>query len=327
MVNRPDRANDEGNMKPILFWVLAALAVTSVNTFAQAPVRFEDDKLPVFSVDVANVDVLFTVIDKKGKSVRNLKREHFRVFEDGHPQTITTFNAEASLPLTVALLIDVSGSVRDKLRFEQEAAARFFESTLVPSKDSAVAMSFDTRVDVIQDYTDDAAVLARSMRKMRAGGGTALFDAVQVAVTRKLKEREGRRVLVIISDGDDTASRTTLADAVAAAQKNDVIIYGISTNGSNFWGEKNRRGDEILKRLIEPTGGKVFSPSKAQDLSSNFQDITQELRYQYGLSYNSTNLARDGGYRQIRIESSDTRHIVRARAGYFAPSPQGVAGR
>ena len=314
-------------MKPTLFWILVVFAVVSVSSFAQGPLAFEDEKLPVFTVDVANVDVFFTVTDRKGKCVRNLKREHFRVFEDGYPQTITTFSADSSLPLTVGLLVDVSGSVRDKLKFEQEAAAHFFQSTLVPSKDSAVAMSFDTRVELIQDFTDDTAMLARSLRRMRAGGGTALFDAVQVAVTRKLREREGKRVLVIISDGDDTASRTTLPDTIAIAQRNDVIIYAISTNASGLWGEKNRRGDDILKKLVEPTGGRVFSPTKVQDLDSNFQDITQELRYQYGLSYSSTNLARDGGYRHIRIEPSDGRYVVRARSGYFAPPLTGVAGR
>ena len=314
-------------MKPIPIWLSVVFAVTSTTAFAQVTSVYEDDKLPVFSVDVANVDVLFTVTDRKGKAVRNLKREHFKVYEDGYPQTITTFSAGNSLPLSIALLVDVSGSVRDRLKFEQDAAAHFFDSTLVPNKDSGVAMTFDTRVELLQDFTDDAATLARSMRKMRAGGGTALFDAVQVAVTRKLKDREGKKILVIISDGDDTASRTTLVDAVAAAQRNDVIVYAISTNGSGFWGEKNRRGDDILRKLVEPTGGKVFSPAKAQDLASNFQDITQELRYQYGLSYSSTNLARDGGYRRIRVEASDERYLIRARAGYFAPHPPGVAGR
>lgn len=326
MVNRPHRANDEGNMKPILFW-LSVVFIAATTAFAQGPAVIAEENLPVFSVDVANVDVLFTVTDKKGKSVRNLKREHFKVYEDGYPQTITTFSAGDSLPLSIGLLVDVSGSVRDRLKFEQEAAVHFFESTLVPNKDNAVAMTFDTRVDLIQDFTDSAATLARSMRKVRAGGGTALFDAVQVAVIRKLKDREGKKILVIISDGDDTASRTSLSDAVAVAQRNDVIVYAISTNASGMWGEKNRRGDDILRKLVEPTGGKVFSPAKASDLSSNFEDITQELRYQYGLSYNSTNLARDGGYRRIRVEPFDERYIVRARAGYFAPAPQGVAGR
>jgi VWFA-related protein len=314
-------------MKRIQLWFLIGFTFIASNTFPQIPTVPQDEKLPIFSIDVANVDVLFTVTDRKGRSVRNLKQEHFRVYEDDSQQTITTFSAGANLPLNIALLVDVSGSVRDKLRFEQEASAEFFRSTLIRNKDSAVAITFDTRVELIQDYTDDPGILSKSLRRMRAGGGTALFDAVYLAVTRKLKDREGKRILVIISDGEDTASRTSLADAVNTAQRNDVIIYAVSTNSSG-WGDRSRRGEDILHALTEPTGGRVFSPSKAEDLGSSFRDITQELRYQYGLSYSSTNLVRDGGYRQIRIEPSDKKYVVRAREGYFAPvTTAGVVGR
>jgi len=316
-----------GSMKKTFLYIWIGFVLVSASTFAQAPVAVQDEKPPVFSVDVASVDVLFTVTDKKGRSVRNLKQEQIKVYEDDNPQTITTFSAEANLPLTIALLIDVSGSVRDKLRFEREAAERFFESTLARGKDRALAITFDTRVELIQDYTDDPDQLARSMRRIRAGGGTALYDAVQVAVNRKLKDQEGRRILVMITDGDDTASRSTLVDALTAAHRNDVIIYIISTNSSGFWGDKNWQGDDILKKLAEPTGGRVFSPTKASELSSSFRDIAQELRLQYALSYSPTNLARDGGYRQIRIEAPDKRHVVRARAGYYAPRSGDVAGK
>lgn len=315
-------------MKRTLFWIWIGCVIASVNTFAQAPEALQGEKPPVFSVDVASVDVLFTVTDKKGKCIRNLRPDQVRVYEDDFPQTITNFSAEANLPLTVALLVDVSGSVRDKLRFEREAAERFFESTLIKGKDRAVAITFDTRVELIQDYTDDPSQLARSMRKMRAGGGTALFDAVQVAVIRKLKDQEGRRILVVITDGDDTASKGTLADALTAAQRNDVIIYVISTNSTGFWGgESNWRGDDILHRLADPTGGRVLAPSKASDLTSKFREISEELRLQYALSYSPTNLARDGAFRQIRIEPPDKRHVVRAREGYFAPRSGDLAGR
>src|SRR5262245_40201634 len=252
-----------GNMKKSLFCLCIGFVVTWASTFAQTPLIIQEEKPPVFSVDVASVDVLFTVMDKKGRVVRNLRSDQIRVYEDDFPQTITTFSAEANLPLNIALLIDVSGSVRDKLRFERDAAEQFFKSTLIRGKDRAVAITFDTRVELVQDFTDDAEQLARSMRKIRAGGGTALFDAIQVSVNRKLKDQEGRRILVVITDGDDTASKTTLVDAINTAQRNDVIIYVVSTNSSGFWGEKNWLGDETLERLSEPTGGRVFAPSKA----------------------------------------------------------------
>jgi len=313
-------------MKRTFLYICIGFVLASAS-LAQVPVTLLDDKPPVFTVDVASVDVLFTVTDKKGRAVRNLKQEQVKVFEDDNPQTITTFSSEANLPLTIALLIDVSGSVRDKLKFEREAAERFFESALARGKDRALAITFDTRIELIQDYTDDPAQLARSMKRIRAGGGTAFYDAVQVAVNRKLRDQEGRRILVVITDGDDTASRSTIADALTAAQRNDVIIYVISTNSTGFWGDKNWNGDDLLKKLAEPTGGRVFSPAKASDLGSNFKDIAQELRLQYALSYSPTNPARDGAYRQIRIESPDKKHVVRARAGYYAPRSGDVAGR
>jgi Ca-activated chloride channel family protein len=315
-----------GNMKRFFLCIWIGFVVASANAFAQTRGARQEQKPPVFSVDVASVDVLFTVTDQKGRSVRNLKQEQIKVYEDDNPQPITTFSAEAKLPLTIALLIDVSGSVRDKLRFEREAAERFFDSILIRGKDRALAITFDTTIELIQDYTDDSKQLAKSMGRIEAGGGTALYDAVQFAVNRTLRDQRGRRILVMITDGDDTASRSTLAAASIAAQRNDVIIYVISTNSSGFDGEKSREGDDVLRRLAEPTGGRVFSPAKASQLSSSFKDIAQELRLQYALSYSPTNPGRDGAYHQIRIEGPDKRYVVRARAGYYAPRGD-VAGR
>jgi VWFA-related protein len=308
-------------MRKALETFLIGFALVSASILAQVPHAPEDGKPQVISVNVTSVNVLFTVTDKKGKSIRNLTQEHFRVYEDNRRQTITNFSSEANLPLTIALLIDTSGSVRDRLPFEQEAAGRFFQSTLVRQKDRAVVMSFDTNVTLIQDYTDDSDTLTRAIRKMSAGGGTALFDAAYLAVTKKLVGQDGRRILVVITDGDDTASRLSLDEALEAAQRNDVIIYAISTNSRGLGGEKNRNGDEVLKKFAEITGGKVFFPSRIEDLSSSFRDITQELRFQYALAYSPVNLARDGRFRRIRVEPSDKRYLVRARTGYFAPSP------
>jgi Ca-activated chloride channel homolog len=313
------------DMKEALGTFFTGFALLTSGPLAQVP---EAGKPQVISVDVTSVNVLFRVTDKKGKSVRNLTQDHFRVYEDNRRQTITNFSSEGNLPLTVALLIDTSGSVRDKLRFEQEAAGRFFQSTLVPDRDRAVAMSFDTNVTLIQDYTGDPGVLSRAIRRMSAGGGTALFDAIYLAVTKKLTGQDGRRILVVITDGDDTASRLSLNDALDAAQRNDVILYAISTNSPGLGGAKNRGGDEALKKLCEATGGKVFFPARIEDLSSNFRDITEELRFQYALAYSPINLVRDGGFRRIRVEPSDKRYMVRARTGYFAPLPGAdTAGR
>src|SRR3954471_23308850 len=164
------------------------------------------------SVNVDLVDLLVSVADKKGKFITNLKKEDFKVFEDERVQSITNFSSETDLPLTIALLVDTSGSIRDKLRFEQEAAIEFFYSTLRKGKDKALIISFDSGVDLQQDFTDDPEALANAVRKIRAGGGTSLYDAVYLAVTEKLAEQDGRRVLIMISDGDDNSSRLSLTE-------------------------------------------------------------------------------------------------------------------
>src|SRR5262249_42797684 len=178
-----------------------------------APSASGDDQ--TLSVNVDLVNILFTVADRKGKFVTNLKKEDFKVFEDERLQSITNFSSESDLPLTIALLVDTSGSIRDKLKFEEEAAIEFFYSTLQRGKDKALLMSFDSGVDLIQDFTDDPEKLATEIRKIRAGGGTSLYDAIYLAVNKKLSTQTGpgRRVVILITDGDDNSSRISLTEA------------------------------------------------------------------------------------------------------------------
>src|SRR5437879_7665324 len=159
---------------------------------AEAPAKAADDQ--TISVNVDLVNILFTVADRKGKFVTNLRKDDFRVFEDERTQAITNFSSETDLPLTIALLVDTSGSIRDKLRFEQEAAIEFFYSTLQRGKDKALVISFDSGVDLLQDFTDDPEKLADAVRKIRAGGGTSLYDAIYLSVTQKLVGQSGRQI-------------------------------------------------------------------------------------------------------------------------------------
>jgi len=175
----------------------------------QSPKPTDDQTI---SVNVDLVNILFTVADRKGKFVTNLRKDDFRVSEDEKAQMITNFSSETDLPLTIALLVDTSGSVRDKLRFEQEAAIEFFYSTLQRTKDKALIISFDSGVDLLQDFTDDPEKLADAVRKIRAGGGTSLYDAIYLAVSQKLKGQSGRRVVILITDGDDNSSRVSLTE-------------------------------------------------------------------------------------------------------------------
>ena len=274
----------------------------------------------IISVDVNLVNILFTVADKKGKVVTNLKKEDFRVYEDDRLQNITNFSSESNLPLTIALLVDTSGSIRDKLKFEEDAAIEFFYSTLQRGKDRACVISFDSGVDLIQDFTDDPEKLANKVRQIRAGGGTSLYDALFLAVTKQLAGQQGRRVVILITDGDDNASRMSLTETLEAAQKNDVTIYSISTNSAAYFGSKEQdRGDKTLKKFSEETGGKPFFPLKIQDLASSFLDIHDELRSQYQIGYRTSNAKQDGTFRRIRIDVTDKKYKARARSGYYMP--------
>jgi Ca-activated chloride channel family protein len=287
-------------------------------TPAPSAARPGDDQ--TLSIEVNLVNILFTVADRKGKFVTNLKKDDFKVYEDEKLQTITNFSSESNLPLTISLLVDTSGSIRDKLRFEEEAAIEFFYSTLQRGKDKALVISFDSAVELLQDFTDDPEALADKIRKIRAGGGTSLYDAIYLAVNQKLAGTNGRRIVILITDGDDNSSRVSMTETLEAAQKNEVTIYAISTNSAAFFGSKEQeRGDKTLKKFAEETGGKAFFPLKIQDLASSFLDIHDELRSQYQIGYRPLNANRDGTFRRIRVDVTDKRYKARARAGYYMP--------
>jgi VWFA-related protein len=288
-------------------------------TTASPPAQKPQDEQTI-SVEVNLVNILFTVADRKGKFVTNLRKDDFKVYEDERIQTITNFSSESNLPLTIALLVDTSGSIRDKLRFEEEAAIEFFYSTLQRGKDKALVISFDSGVDLLQDFTDDPEKLADKIRKIRAGGGTSLYDAIYLAVNQKLAGQNGRRIVILITDGDDNSSRVSLTETLEAAQRNEATLYAISTNSTAFFGSKEQeRGDKTLKRLAEETGGKAFFPLKIQDLASSFLDIHDELRSQYQIGYRPLNAKQDGTFRRIRVDVSDKRYKARARSGYYMP--------
>lgn len=307
-------------------FVLALAAMVGVNLVSaqepqqdQEPTDQRDDQ--TITVDVDLVQVLFTATDRRGRLYTRLTEGDVRVFEDGIEQIITVFDSETDLPLTIALLIDTSGSIRDKLRFEQEAAIEFFYSTIERNRDKGMLVAFDSGVDLLQDFTDNPETLAEAVRKIRAGGGTSLYDAISLSISEKITQQpEGRRVLIVISDGDDNASRVSLTETLEMAQKNDVVIYAISTNSTaNFGNRAQARGDKTLKTFAEETGGKAFFPFKIEDLAVSFADISEELRAQYTLAYIPTNAVRDGTYREIEVRPSDKDFKVKARKGYYAP--------
>jgi VWFA-related protein len=219
------------------------------------------------------------------------------------------------------MLIDTSNSVRGRLRFEQEAAINFLETALRPDKDLAFVVAFDVEPQLIQDYTDDMEKLSNAIRGLQAGGVTSLYDAIFFSCKEKLlffppPEPYLRRVMIVISDGQDNQSVHTREEALSMAQRAEVTVYTISTNGTGAEG----KGDRTLRRLADETGGHSFFPFEASDLAANFQEIARVLRSQYSLAYVSTNAAHDGTFRKISIQPVDKNLRVRAKDGYFALS-------
>jgi Ca-activated chloride channel family protein len=300
--------------------VIALLAFLPV--FAQAPAALPGDQ--TFRLDVTRVPVLFTVADKKGHFVTDLTQDEFEVVENKKPQKILDFNGESNLPLRLAVLIDTSNSIRERFKFQQEAATNFIETVLRPTLDLGIVVSFDTSAELVADMTGDIARLTASIRNLRPGGGTALYDAIFFACKEKLQDQppeKFRRAMVILSDGEDNQSRYTREQALEMAQKADVVIYSISTNNLGQEGE----GDKVLRYFAQETGGQVFFPFKATDLAQSFENIANELRHQYIVVYRPEPLKADGLYHTVDIRVKGRKDLtVRARHGYYAPQAADV---
>jgi VWFA-related protein len=267
---------------------------------------------------VEEVNVIFTVTDKHGRFIKDLKQTEFSVMDDKRPaEAIRSFAAETNLPLRVGLLVDASNSIRDRFKFEQEAAIEFLNQIVRPV-DQAFILGFDTTPEITQDFTSRTEKLSSGVRMLRPGGGTALFDAVYFACRDKLMKHQDsqtvRRAIILLSDGDDNQSRVTREEAVEMAQRAEVVVYTISTNLAD-----KGRGDKVLERLAEATGGRAFFPFKIQDVSNAFSEIQEELRSQYALAYKPADFTADGKYRSIDISAKNNKLRVRSRKGYFAP--------
>jgi Ca-activated chloride channel family protein len=291
----------------------------ALSAFASSPDTDSDSVLTI-KKRVDEVNVLFIATDKHGKFVRNLNQGDFSILDDRQPpQSIDAFRRETDLPLQLGLLVDTSGSVRERFAFEQEAAASFMEKTLRPGFDRAFVMGFSNRSQVAQDFTDNAKLLETGVQRLHSGGGTALYDAIYKACKEKLAKGESdhpvRRAIIVISDGEDNQSEVTRAQAIEMAERSEVIIYAISTDDSGLV----LRGDKALEQLADATGGRAFFPYKMKDIKNSFSAIEDELRSQYVISYRPANFDADGRFRSIEITANKKDLQVRARRGYFAP--------
>ncbi|MGA8594073.1 MAG: VWA domain-containing protein [Bryobacteraceae bacterium] len=305
--------------------ILAALGIAAaINTGSVAAqdkqsTNSNTDNAPAqFSSDVTRVNMLFTVTDRRGRFITDLNRDDFEIFENKKPQEISEFTSESDLPLRLAILVDTSNSIRDRFRFQQEAAVNFINGVM-RDQDKATVVSFDSSAELVADLTSDTAKLENAIRELRPGGGTALYDAIYFACRDKLMHDQPlykfRRAMVILSDGEDNNSRLSRDQALEIAQKADVVVYTISTNTSR----QETEGDKIMHYFADQTGGLAFFPFQASELNQSFENIANELRHQYNLFYRPTPLKNDGQFHAVQIRVRGRKDlIVRARKGYYA---------
>lgn len=314
-----------------------------------APATPQDDQpVATFKLQVNLVDLFFTVKDKSGNLVPHLNKNDCSVAEDKAPQTFKSFVAENNLPLTLGILLDTSGSQYRVLPLEQQAGSEFLDRVLKP-KDQAFLLSFDVNVDLLQDFTNSAHLLARAMNKAQintAGGngaagipglgggtvpvqgtpkGTLLYDAVYLAANDKLSQETGRKAMIILTDGEDEGSNTKLNDAIAAAQRSNAIIYVILIADTGFYGNfgMGYGGYSAANKMAQETGGRVINVgSNGKKLEEAFEQIEDELRTQYVATYTPTNTKLDGTFRHIAVSCGKDMK-VQVRRGYFAPTAEG----
>jgi Ca-activated chloride channel family protein len=296
----------------------AAAASTPAPGVQQEP----QGRAPTVRVRSDEVNVVFTVVDRDGRFVRDMKQDQFKIL-DNHlpPQKVLDFRAQTDLPLYVGLLIDSSNSIRDRFQFEKDAASEFLYDIIRPKSDAAFVLAFDEQWDLTQDFTGNLDNLRKGVMGIRAGGGTALWDAVYYACREKLMKEPARnavrRAIILVSDGEDNLSRVYREEAIDMAQRAEVVIFTISTS---LMGNRTK-GDDNLRLLAEATGGRAFFPVHLDDVAAAFRDIQDELRSQYSVSYRAENFVANGAFRPIQI-TTDKKFKVRAKKGYFVPQAQ-----
>jgi len=293
----------------------------------------------VIKVETALVNLYFTARSSHGGYMANLRQEDLDVYEDGKLQTIKKFGHETDQPLTLGLLVDVSKSQERLIEDERNASARFFEQVLRP-KDMAFLLSFGIDSELIQDSTNSPRILEQALREVRMNAGapsptpttvdlpmrgTVLYDAVYLAANEKMRQEVGRKALVLLTDGDDYGSKVRPAEAIEAAQRADSIVYVILYEDPRFTNPMygGRSGEGEMKHLTEDTGGHTFRVSRSTPLSAIYDQLQEELRSQYVLTYTPTNEKRDGGFRKIELRLKNRKDVkILVRKGYYA-SPAG----
>jgi VWFA-related protein len=276
-----------------------------------------------FRSSINEVDVFFTVTDR-GRPVSDLRSNEIRILDDKHPPaTVVDFRTESHLPLRLAVVIDTSESIKDRLSFEQAAGTDFLREVLNGKDDLAFVAGFSNSVLLVQDFTHDLARLSHGMDQLVAVGGTAIWDTVAFAAEKLAEKSDPQpvaRMIVIISDGDDNASKATLKQAIEKAQRNEVAVYTVSTRNEDPEESAESNGNHAMKTLARLTGGVAFFPGSASHLKHSLADLQQVIRSRYFISYRPERFQRDGHYRTLEIaaERNGRKLKVNARKGYYA---------
>jgi VWFA-related protein len=280
-----------------------------------------DSAAPILRVSSNEVDLVFTVTDKKGHFVTGLDQSKFVLLDNGRPpEQVFHFAQQTDLPLRVGIMLDTSSSIRGRFEFEQDSAISFLLQVL-HRNDRAFVEGFDVQLDVAQPFTGNIALLNEGVKRLRPGGGTALYDAIYATChDQMLTLRDNtpvRKAIILVSDGDDNYSHALESDAIKECQRADTTVYAISTNVS----PSRDKGDDVLQAIANATGGRAFYPTRIEDVAAGFAGIEEELRSEYLLEYRPANFKQDGSFRTIYLQSTDARYHVRAHTGYFAPHP------
>jgi len=276
---------------------------------------------PVFSVKVNLVRLLVSVRDEAGAVLTNLSKEDFQVLDSGVPQQISVFERNTSLPLSVAIMVDTSGSTQIELRYETQSVQRFLNALLKSGNpdDAFELFSFNWRTNLEVDFSRSQNRAERALRGLHGEGGTSLYDAVFLA-SDTLTSREGRHVMIIVTDGGDTTSYKKYGDALAAAQRSDVVLYPVVVVPIEADAGRNLGGEHALATLASSTGGRIFNPQGLNQLDAAFTDILRELRTQYLLGYYPRDVREQPRlFHPVKVEVHDPKLKVSARTGYYEP--------
>jgi VWFA-related protein len=268
------------------------------------------------------------VTDGQQRYVTDLQADDFRVFEDGVKQDVTFFN-RTSLPIALAILIDTSASMENKLPTAQEAATGFVQR--LRPQDLAEVIDFDSRVVVLQNFTNDQSALDQAIHKTSAGGSTSLYNAIYIALkdlkkaVAKNVDEIRRQAIVVLTDGEDTSSLLPFDEVLDLAKRSETGIYtiGLRTDEEPASGRKGfQEAEFVLRQFAQQTGGRSFFPNQLADLTGIYQQISNELSSQYTVGYTSRNPRRDGAWRRVVVQVDRANTVARTKLGYFAPTPQ-----